>query len=279
MKRLAALLLMLWTAAGWVCGGTGEMAGTLQGAEEVIMRLPDAALMSYYDDALFVGDSLMHSFHNYVNKIRKTDPGYFGEASFRDADSYKLRFATYKTIPPGEMQYAHIRDQGNKVSLYSVVKKDQPGKLILLAGLNDAFTTDYRQKEGLWTGMERAAGYVEKIAGIMEEASPQTEVCMISQLPVTASAVQNKLKGPALQERWDLVNERVYEKCMELGVRFIDAAAALKGEDGMLPPALSSDGTFHLNDAGNEILARVLLDFAQAEYEAGNWVPGSGTDH
>ena len=36
-------------------------------------------------------------------------------------------------------------------------------------------------------------------------------------------------------------------------------------------------GSLHLNDAGYAVFARELLDFAQAEYEAGRWTPISGS--
>ena len=60
----------------------------------------------------------------------------------------------------------------------------------------------------------------------------------------------------------------------------MDLAAGLKDEDGFLPASLSSDGQYHLNKDGNDILARELLDFAQAEYEAGRWIPAekNGTE-
>ena len=76
----------------------------------------------------------------------------------------------------------------------------------------------------------------------------------------------------------DLVNETVRLECEALGIRYVDLAAGLKGEDGLLPAAYCGDGLVHLNDDGYEIFARELLDFAQAEYEAGNWIPEAAED-
>ena len=53
----------------------------------------------------------------------------------------------------------------------------------------------------------------------------------------------------------------------------MDLAYGLKDENGLLPARYCADGLCHLNDAGYEIFAQELLDFAQAEYEARNWIP------
>ena len=273
MKRLIAVLGILLLAAALLPGtGAGEVVreeAEMPEAEDTVMRLPDKVLMTYYDNSLFAGDSLMHSFHNFVNKKRKDDPDYFRGITFRTADSFKFRYATYKNLE--EKDGAHLKDGGEKTTLYKIAVKLQPSKVFILAGLNDKLTTDYRQDDGsLWTGMERACGYVEKVYALLEEASPGTRLYIISQLPVTKTIAK---KRAGVQLRWDAVNEALAAKCEELGARYVEVAASLKGENGLLPADLSSDGEYHLNDKGNEIFARVLLDYAQAEYEAGNWVP------
>ena len=53
----------------------------------------------------------------------------------------------------------------------------------------------------------------------------------------------------------------------------MEVAEPLKNEDGQLRFALSHDGLYHLNDDGNAILLRTLLDFAQTRYDAGLWTP------
>ena len=270
MKRLLAVLGALLLMAGLLpAGGAGEGVPEMQETEDTVIRLPDEVLMTYYDGSLFAGDSLMHSFHNFVNKKRKDDPGYFSGITFRTADSFKFRFATYKNLE--EKDGAHLKDGGEKTTLYKIAVKLQPSKVFILAGLNDKLTTDYKQKDGsIWTGMERATGYVEKVYALLGEAVPGAKLYIISQLPVTATIAK---KRPGVQLRWDAVNEALAAKCEELGAYYVEVAAFLKDGRGLLPADLSSDGEDHLNDRGNTIFARVLLDYAQAEYEAGNWVP------
>ena len=57
----------------------------------------------------------------------------------------------------------------------------------------------------------------------------------------------------------------------------MDLASGMKGEDGMLLPQYCGNEGIHLNSEGYEVFARELLDYAQAEYENGNWIPVAGT--
>ena len=270
MKRLAAILLILVLTA---CGLSGVCAAEdvpeISGAEEAVVRLPDEMLMTFYDNTIFAGDSLIAMFRNYVKLQQKEDPGFFAGVDFRAANSYKFRFAAYKTIPSGEMKFAHLTDGGQKVTLYYIVKKEQPDRVFIMAGINDMLTTDYKNENGI----ERALRYVRGATELIREASPETRIYFFSQMPVTKSFVQGSHHYKEVQERWDAINEAILAECDELDITLVDAASALKDEDGVLPARLSSDGLYHLNDDGNAILVQVLMDLAQAEYEAGTWVP------
>ena len=279
MRRKTALLLLIILAAGMICGtGTAADAADFGEAEDTAMRLPDGILMTYYTDTVFAGDSQVAKFRNFVKVKRKDDPDYFAGVDFRAANSYKFRYVTYKKLE--ESEGAHLTDGGSKVTLYTIAKKVQPRRLFLLAGLNDAFTTDYTQKRHGRdeTGYDRAARYVREMTNLVRSVSPDTQIYIISQMPVTKDFVQGSHKGKDAQERFDLVNETVRLECEALGIRYVDLAAGLKGEDGLLPAAYCGDGLVHLNDDGYEIFARELLDFAQAEYEAGNWIPEAAED-
>ena len=274
MKKLTAFLLALMTVAGLFLSAAPARAG------EAPERLPDEVLMTYFDGALFAGDSQIAKFQNYVKKQRKNDPGFFEGVVFKAANSYKFRFAAYKTLQ--ESEKAHLTLEGRKTTLYAIVKKDPPKKLFMLAGLNDAFTTDYTKKRNGRdeTGYERAARYVREMTALVREAAPETEIFIISQMPVTRNFAQGTNGYRKCQDRFDLVNETVKQECEALGIRFVDLAAGLKDEEGLLPGKYCQDGQCHLNDVGYGIFSQELLDYAQAEYEAGRWTPGdsAGTE-
>lgn len=274
MKKLAVLLLaaaLLLPAAALPEGNAAEV---IPAAEETVAKLPDATLMTFFDGTMFVGDSQVAKFRNFVKKKWKEDPEYFRNIDFRAENSYKFRFAAYKTIPSGELKYAHITDGGKKVTLYALAQKKKPKRIFILAGINDALTTDRKEENGV----DRAMRYVRGATELIREASPETAVYFITQMPVTKSYTQGSNRFKAVTERWNAINEAIAAESGELGITLVDLASGLKDEDGALPSEYCADGLCHLNDAGYEIFARELLDFAQAEYEAGRWIPGADAD-
>ena len=272
MKKLTAVLLLMILALGMYCG-TGMTEAPEKGT--AVSRLSDEVLMTYFNNTIFAGDSQIAKFRYFVKTKRAEIPDYFAGIDFRTVNNYKFRYATYRTLrePTG----AHLSDDGMDQTLYYIVGKVKPEKLFMLAGLNDAFTTDYTMamQEVDETGYDRAARYVREMTELVREASPETQIYIISQMPVTPEFVQGTNKGKAVQDRFDLVNETVRQECETLGIRYVDLAAGLKGEDGMLLPEYCGEQTVHLNSEGYEIFARELLDFAQAEYENGNWTPAA----
>ena len=116
---------------------------------------------------------------------------------------------------------------------------------------------------------------VREMTELVREASPETQIYIVSQMPVTSEFQQGIHMGKEVQDRFDLVNETIRKECETLGIRYVDLASGLKGEDGLLPPEYCEGEKMHLNSDGYEIFARELLDYAQAEYEYGNWTPAA----
>ena len=268
--RTAVLLWSLLVCMGLgLCAGAGAEDLPEEPAEETVARLPDDVLMTYYDGTMFVGDSQVRKFQNYVKKTQKKVPGYFANIDFRAENSYKFRFVAYRTIPSGELKYAHLKMKGKKVTLFDIVKEQKPKRVMILAGINDALTTDYKNENGV----ERAMRYVRGGTELIREASPETEIFFITQMPVTSRFVQGSNRAPAVKERWDEINSAIRSESEALGIRLMDLTSGLTDEKGFLPGKLCEDGKCHLNDAGYAVFGQNLLDFAQAEYEAGRWTP------
>ena len=274
MKKQIVTILLTILILGMLCGaGTAEM----NAKENAAARLSDEVLMTYYNNTIFAGDSQVAKFRYFVKTRRADHPDYFAGIDFRTVNNYKFRYATYRTLrePTG----AHLSDDGMDETLCNIVGKVQPERLFVLAGLNDAFTTDYTMamQEVDETGYDRAARYVREMTELVREASPETQVYIVSQMPVTPEFVQGTNKGKTVQDRFDLVNETIRKECETLGIRYVDLASGMKGEDGMLLPQYCGNEGIHLNSEGYEVFARELLDYAQAEYENGNWIPAAGT--
>ena len=276
MRKVIAVVLVLLLSAGILGAACAE---ALPGAEKTADRLSDAVLMTFFDHSMFVGDSQMAKFRNYVKRKWSEDPDFFSNVDFRAENSYLFRFVGYTYIPRAEKHLIHLTDGGEDTTLYDLVKKKHPQKIFVLAGLNDALTTDYTMDvQGRdETGYDRAARYVREMTELVREVSPETEIFVISQMPVARGFYQGSSDCYACRDRFDLVNTTVQAECEKLGIRYLDLATGLKDEEGLMPEEYCEGGSFHLNDAGYAVFARELLDFAQAEYEAGRWTPGSGS--
>lgn len=243
-NRLCALLL----CGLMICGTAGAQ------------RLSDEELMTYYQDAVVVGDSLPRMLKNYLSARQEEDPSYFEGMRFFTYYNYKLRSAAREFPHDDEVNLVY---KGVDYTLCQLMNLLRPGKVFILAGLNDKIGEKPEK------GME----YVEQIMALMEKHAPDTQVYFFSLSPVTYRVEE---KRPHLQEKWDAYNARLEEKCREVGALYVDIAQPLKNEKGLLPMSLSHDGEYHLNAEGNAVWARTLLDYAQSRYDAGLWSPENG---
>ena len=149
-------------------------------------------------------------------------------------------------------------------SLAEILGYVKPEKVFILAGLMDVINVH----------IDRADRYVDRIMALAREYDPGVQVYFFSMTPVTKKADDRR----DMRESIDDYNVWLAQKCAEAGAVYVEIAASLKGEDGLLPGELSHDGLYHLNDAGNARWVRALLDFAQAQYDAGAWTPEDGEE-
>ena len=217
-------------------------------------RLPDEVLWTYYDNSMFVGDSMVTIFRNYVRSQQEENPAFFSGISFYAVAKFQLKVAGREGVGGSEVQ---LRYRGSEATMGQIMEAEQPGRVFILAGLNDR----------IHAHLDRADLYVDRIMSLRDRYAPDTKICFFSLAPVT------KKVGAKRQQGHDEYNAWLEAKCASVGAVFIDIATGLKGEDGFLRKSLSSDGEYHLNDEGNAIWAQTLLDFAQSRYEAGLWTP------
>ncbi|MBR5109265.1 MAG: hypothetical protein IK099_03635 [Clostridia bacterium] len=251
MKKAIAVLLCLLTL----------VANAWAFSEETPARLPDETLMSFYDQSVFAGDSTIRMFRNYVKERQEKEPSYFSGIRFYSAYSIQLRTLGLEWV---NSELTNLTYKGSDEVLCEIVQRIKPEKVFILAGLNDNFA---KEKNG--EGIDRGMRYVGNIMKAINKHAPGTQVFFFSLTPVTQKVEDTR----HIQALWDQYNERLEQTCLELGATYIDIASALKDENGLLPKSITSEGEYHLNAEGNAIWAQVLLDFAQAQYEAGLWSP------
>ena len=225
-------------------------------AEEQTERLPDEVLMQYYNNSLFVGDSVMRMFRNHVKDTQKTNPDYFSGIKFYSAYNYTMRVMTRENIGSGTEE-VQLTYQGKKATLREIMQKEKPDRVFIMIGLNDR----------IYAHLDRADMYINRLMEIREKYVPDVQICFFSLTPVTRKV------GKKNRDLIDAYNVWLADKCADVGALYIDVSSGIRDADGWLPDNMSSDGQYHMGARGNGLWAQAMLDFAQEQYEAGMWSP------
>ena len=216
---------------------TAEPTATPLPEVELGVREGEAVEHSYFDDAVFIGDSITLKLYQYVRDTRKTDSGFMGKARFLVAGS----LGSANALKPVSSDSLHPTYKGEKMLLEDSVKAIGAKKIYIMLGANDV---------GLY-GAEDSAENMRTLIQRILKKSPGAEVFVQSVTPRVA-AMTNKPSNSALYE----YNMKLNELCVEEGWSFIDTAGALRDEMGNLPDKYCSDAStmgIHLTDEACQI--------------------------
>ncbi len=208
----------------------------------------------FFDDAVFIGDSITQGLQNYVVHMRKENPTLLGSARFVSAKSFNLSRACFKHAP----EEGALRYKGKPMTIPEVIEATEATKVFIMLGVND------------WAGShidECEALYLKLIQNI-RESSPQVRIYVQSCTPVAKEGEKNKLNN----ENLDAFNRSLRAMCeREEMVEFVDVSSALKGEDNCLNPAYTSDHYVHMSKEGAAAWIGALYQYAYDSYAAGAW--------
>lgn len=184
---------------------------------------------TYFEDAVFLGDSRTEGFHLY---------------SGLKAGSYLYSVgATVESVFTKKSWPADGRKK-EKVPLLDALKELDCGKVYLMLGVNELG----------WSRKETFHDQYAKVVDRVREDHPDAEVILQTILPV--SAKQDAKGSYVNNERIGVYNEVIRALAEEKDCALLDVAEALTGEDGCLPGELNFDG-IHLNPAG----CRIWLEY------------------
>lgn len=170
---------------------------------------------SFFDDAVFIGDSRTEGFMIYedINAISYTHKG--------------LMVDTIFTSPV-------ITQDGQKITVMEALKNTSFNKVYIMLGINE-------------TGWQSSYFFIQKYGEIIDEIkkiNPDAVIYVESILPVSEKVSMNHsyIKKEKIDEYNDLIKEMVKEK----GVYYLDISSAVANEAGYLPEDAATDG-IHLN--------------------------------
>ncbi len=196
-------------------------------------RLDSGEFDSFFDGALFIGDSMTREFGNYVRAQRNRDEGFFGSAKFMGEVSMTVYQASSKD--------AVFSYRGGHVALTKGINLNEATKVFLMLGANDIYCRD-------WDTVR--ADYCRMIERIQADC-PGVEIIVEGVNPGTKMFCDNRNLDI---DHWNSFNDVLRGICAEYGLGFFTFARELMDENGYLRSEYAK-GHLHLSDAGNEIWA------------------------
>ena len=223
------------------------------GRAEAPADADSAAFDSYFDDAVFCGDSLTVQLQYFVKTMRSEQPDFLGGARFLCTISYPLSKAASKSAGASDVA---LRYRGTAVSVPDGLNWMGAGKVFLFFGLNDACADLDRD-------MERYGRMIDNI----REKNPGIVIIAQSLTPVKKGHTNYRLNP----ENLNAFNARLEALCAEKGAIYLDIATPLKDEEGYLNQSLElrRDDNVHLGTEGVRIWVGTLRAFAASQMTAG----------
>lgn len=211
-------------------------------AESAAPSVSQEEIDAFFDNSVFVGDSVMEDFRNY--SFARSDT-WLGRLKFLAAVS----FSTYSALRPVTSKSIHPIYAGEKRLVEDSIALMGAKKVFMLFGPNDINIT----------GIEKtAANYVE-LAKRIRAQSPDVEFHIMS-MPYT---VKGHRDHNLYNDNIRKYNEAMKNLAAEQGWGFVDIANPMADENGDLIESYSSDRDIHLRRAAYDVWCQVLRDYAK----------------
>lgn len=227
-------------------GSSGSAPSSSLPAQQLTNAVPQSAKAdpSYFDDAVFIGDSVSLKLKNYVIAKRKTQPGILGKARFLAAGS----MGSANALKPLSATSIHPAYNGSKALLEDNVAAMGAKKVYIMLGANDV---------ALY-GTEGSVGNMAQLLANIRAKSPDAAIFVQSATPMLKQKQMKQLNNPNLLA-YDVALSKM---CKEKGYHFVDVASVLRDTEGNLPPEYCSDPNdlgIHFTDKACEIWINYLL--------------------
>ena len=206
--------------------------------------------VSYFDDVIFMGDSLADSFKDY--------------AAWMSLKGRNTLYMTQRSMTPRSfVQPGAMVDAGDAgmVDVWATISDRQPGKIYITLGTNALMAMEPQ---------EFIDSYYQLVNKIQAN-SPNTRI-YITTIPPTSSAYAAK-ESRLSKERILQANQLIAQMCAQENLTLINLYDVVCGRDGYLNEEINSDG-IHMTPAGYKMWLNYLIE--HTVYDADSpYIPGS----
>ena len=180
---------------------------------------------SYFDDAVFIGDSVTIKLKHYVIDSQNAGGSVLGKCKFLTMGSMGSGNALEKVTQDS----IHPSYQGQKMRLEDAVAAMGAKKVYIMLGMNDV---------ALY-GVQGAAENLMTLVSLIREKAPKALIFIQTATPRIRSV--NKKPGNKALFEYDLEVYRLYREMKMPGVYLLDVAWVMRDQDGYLPDLYCSD--------------------------------------
>lgn len=208
---------------------------------------------SYFNDAVFIGDSISYGFELYVTEKRANGETVLGEAQFLTSGSLSYGNSLWDVSD----ESVHPTYNGEKMKLEDAIAQIKPGKIYILLGTNDV---------ALY-GVEQTIANADTEISRMLEASPGAEIFIMSTTPKYSPA-ESDVDGALNNADIDALNVAMRNFAVEKGYNFMNIAPLFKDETGGLAADYCSDKEgmgIHFTSAAYDIWLNFLYSYGKQQ--------------
>ncbi len=217
------------------------------GSDPFVPTVSEEEIDAYFDDAVFIGDSVMLGYRNYA--MRRPDT-WLSRVQFLCSGSY----STSNALQPVSSSSIHPLYAGQQRPIWESIAMMGVKKVFICFGLNDLNIS----------GIEGACENYRTIVANIKALTPDAEIHLISMTYTLAGAGKGKLRNDNIR----LFNDALVQLTAENGWGFVNLAPHLADANGDLAPAYCSDNYVHLTTAAYDVWSQVMRDYAKEQLEA-----------
>ncbi len=222
---------------------TKYVANTRYGKPIPDIDINDRETDPFFENSLFLGDSLMVGFGSYC---QWKGSGFMGEPTVLAVKSFTLR----KANRPVTQDSLHPYYMGEKMKLEDIVEKSGANRVFLFFGINDMVVSTPEQTE---------KEYNDLIYRIHEK-SPEVKIYIIGTTYIARDRQRNGFTNENLRK----FNDDMYKYTLNYDyIEFINIGDRLVDSTDGLDLDYSSDKYVHLTSDGYDVWAKVLKAYAK----------------
>lgn len=190
---------------------------------------------SFFDDAVFVGDSVSLKLNYYVTGKRNKGENCLGKARFLTSGSLGWGNLLWDV---SNSKAVHPSYNGKKQPVEDSIAQMGAKKIYIMLGVNDINVY----------GIDGTVGNAKTVISKILAKSPDVKIYVQSVTPLAKGREKNGLNNAAIRA----LDDKLRDMCAALGYNFVDVASVMRDGEGNLPVAYCSDPNgmgIHFTDA------------------------------